>query len=154
MQFTEALCLIQSCFQRRPLVIGKSSFGIYLLDKWKIKDLDAEDKHSPVVLACDNKHLYKWNAAAATPSFPVWHSRLGHMSCGKMNLVSRHVKFINNTKDFMCDICPRAKQHRLPFPTSHISSSKIFELLHVDTWGPYHTKNPVGHRYFFTIVDD
>jgi len=26
--------------------------------------------------------------------------------------------------------------------------------VHVDTWGPYHTKTHAGHRYFLTIVDD
>jgi len=29
-----------------------------------------------------------------------------------------------------------------------------FELVHVDTWGPYHTKTYSGHRYFLSIVDD
>ena len=29
-----------------------------------------------------------------------------------------------------------------------------FELIHVDTWGPYHTKTYSGHRYFLTIMDD
>jgi len=57
-------------------------------------------------------------------------------------------------KDFVCDICPKAKQHRLPFPNSKTSSDCIFQLVHVDTWGPYHTKTHTRHRYFFTIVDD
>jgi len=76
------------------------------------------------------------------------------MSLGKMSLVSQHARFCNNIKDFVYEICPKAKQHRLPFPTSHISTSSTFELLHIDTWGPYHTKTPVGHRYFLTIVDE
>jgi len=84
----------------------------------------------------------------------MWHKRLGHMSLGKMSLVSQHAHFFNNTKNFVCEVCPKAKQHRLPFPTSHISTSQVFELLHIDTWGPYHTKTPVRHRYFLTIVDD
>ena len=60
----------------------------------------------------------------------------------------------HNEQHFVCDICPKAKQHRLPFPTSKSTSVKAFELIHVDTWGPYHTKMHVGHRYFLTIVDD
>jgi len=35
----------------------------------------------------------------------------------------------------MCEICPKAKQHRLSFHVSDISSICIFELIHVDTWG-------------------
>jgi len=60
-------------------------------------------------------------------------------------------------KDFCslpCDICPRAKQHRLPFKSSSITSTQPFDLIHVDTWGPYHVKTANGHRYFLTLVDD
>jgi len=53
-----------------------------------------------------------------------------------------------------CDICHRAKQQRLPFHSSSITSSKAFDLIHVDTWGPYHTKTIHGQRYFLTLVDD
>jgi len=76
------------------------------------------------------------------------------MSIGKMNIVSQFAKFHNNSRDFVCEICLKAKHHRLSFPTSYISTSSIFKLLHIDSWGPYHTKTPVGHRYVLTIVDD
>ena len=51
-------------------------------------------------------------------------------------------------------LTPKAKQQRLPFQLSTISTSTHFELVHVDTWGPYHTKTYSGHRFFLTIVDD
>jgi len=57
-------------------------------------------------------------------------------------------------KYFVCEVCPKAKQHRLPFPHNKTSSDYIFQLLYVDTWGPYHTKTSAGHRHFLTIVDD
>ena len=53
-----------------------------------------------------------------------------------------------------CDICPRAKQQKLPFHTCSITSTKPFDLLHVDTWGPYQTKATSGQRYFLTLIDD
>jgi len=53
-----------------------------------------------------------------------------------------------------CDICPKVKQQRLPFQLSIIFASYPFELIHVDTWGPYHIKIYTGHRFFLTIVDD
>jgi len=53
-----------------------------------------------------------------------------------------------------CAICPKARQQRLPFPLSTITTSFPFELVHVDTWGPYHTKTHACHRFFLTIVDD
>jgi len=42
----------------------------------------------------------------------------------------------------------------MSFPLSTISTKLPFELVHVDTWGPYHTKTYIGYRYFLTIVDD
>ncbi|CAL8991399.1 unnamed protein product [Prunus brigantina] len=59
------------------------------------------------------------------------------------------VSFENN-----CDICPMAKQTRLPFPLSSISSNVPFALLHCDIWGPHKIKSHSGARYFLTIVDD
>lgn len=32
--------------------------------------------------------------------------------------------------------------------------SSLFELIHIDTWGPYYTPAYDGFRYFLTIVDD
>ena len=31
---------------------------------------------------------------------------------------------------------------------------KAFELVHIDTWGPFSVPTVDGFRYFFTIVDD
>jgi hypothetical protein len=36
-----------------------------------------------------------------------------------------------------CDVCALAKQSRLPFSVSSISSVRPFELIHCDMWGPY-----------------
>ncbi|KAJ0587500.1 putative RNA-directed DNA polymerase [Helianthus annuus] len=53
-----------------------------------------------------------------------------------------------------CTICPKARQHRLPFPNSTRSTSAIFDLIHIDIWGPYNTSTYNGYKYFLTIVDD
>ena len=42
----------------------------------------------------------------------------------------------------------------MTFPTCRIVFVTTFKLLHADTCNPYHTKTHVGHRYFFTIVDN
>ena len=47
-----------------------------------------------------------------------------------------------------------AKQHRLPFGTSEISSEKPFDLIHCDIWGRYKHSSLSGAHYFLTIVDD
>jgi len=156
--FTENACFIQGHSLRRPLAIGKSLLGLYILDKDNVWDMDTQAKGSDVAVTFVSNSLWGnksgCNAVITAARFDVWHNRLGHMSVSKMNVVPQLANFHNNSKHFVCEICLKAKQHRLPFPTSQISTSSTFELLHIDTWGPYHTKTPLGHRYFLTIVDD
>lgn len=54
----------------------------------------------------------------------------------------------------MCHVCPQARLHRKLFSHSTIKSSCIFELIHVDIWGPFIHAPYNGHRYFLTIVND
>jgi len=68
--------------------------------------------------------------------------------------VLKDFNFNKDSCSLPCDICPRAKQRRLPFHSSSISSTKPFDLIHVDTCGPYHTKTTNGQRNFLTLVDD
>ncbi|XP_075076668.1 uncharacterized protein LOC107795030 [Nicotiana tabacum] len=41
-----------------------------------------------------------------------------------------------------------------PFPVSTIKSRNVFDLIHIDTSGPYKSNTYNGFRYFLTIVDD
>jgi len=86
------------------------------------------------------------------PNVDLWHVRLGHVPCSVMKKFD-FIKFAHNS-DFVCDVCPKAKQTRLPFPLSHIHSKKIFDMIHVDTWGPYKSSTYDGFRYFLTVDDD
>lgn len=54
----------------------------------------------------------------------------------------------------VCDICQFSKQTRQPFTNVVVKSSKIFDLIHVDLWGPYKERSLSGAQYFLTIVDD
>lgn len=51
-------------------------------------------------------------------------------------------------------VCSLAKQYRLKFPSSTNISSSLFQLVHMNVWGPH--KHPTYYRkhYFLTIVDD
>lgn len=84
----------------------------------------------------------------------VWHIRLGHMSITSMKNISSLPHFHINKAATPCAICLLARQHRLPFPNSHISTTRVFELIHIDTWGPYKTATHDIFKYFLTIVDD
>uniref|UniRef100_A0A0V0IVR9 Putative ovule protein n=1 Tax=Solanum chacoense TaxID=4108 RepID=A0A0V0IVR9_SOLCH len=60
----------------------------------------------------------------------------------------------SNKQSFTCTICPMARQIRMPFPDSTTTTTKVFELLHIDLWGPYHVPTHNGYYYFLTMVDD
>ena len=153
-EFSEDFCFLQGHFQKKPLVIGSCVEGLYVLDRNMIQEAQWRFQQATSETTRHNKSLNNCNAVTSASEFSIWHSRLGHMSFGKMKLVSQHLNYCSNKRDFVCQVCPKAKQHRLPFPSSSILATSIFELLHIDTWGPYHTKTPAGHRYFLTIVDD
>ena len=54
----------------------------------------------------------------------------------------------------ICAPCHLAKQHKLSFPLSKTNSQNVFDLIHIDIWGPLGTPSLHGHKYFLTIVDD
>lgn len=53
-----------------------------------------------------------------------------------------------------CDVCIHAKQSRATFPNSLNKTTSVFELVHVDLWGPYRTPALCGSTYVLTIWDD
>lgn len=56
--------------------------------------------------------------------------------------------------DTISQICPAAKKSRTPFSHSCVKTTAMFELIHIDIWGPYQTKTSDGCNQFLTIVDD
>ncbi|XP_019438974.1 PREDICTED: uncharacterized protein LOC109344676 [Lupinus angustifolius] len=85
----------------------------------------------------------------------VWHSRLGHLSHKKMTIMQSVFPSIKCNKSLdPCEICHLAKHKKLPFNDSSSKSQSMFDLVHVDIWGPISTPSTFGHKYFLTIVDD
>ena len=83
----------------------------------------------------------------------LWHCRLGHFPFPQM----RHLQIQScnfPSVDCICHISPQARQQYNSFPISNSRACKLFELLHVDLWGPYATPTYNGYKYFLTIVDD
>ena len=82
----------------------------------------------------------------------LWHFRLGHMS-NKMLRVAQHSDHtISVPSDNFCSICPIAKQKKLSFPLSKSRASFVFDLIHIDIWGPYRVPTLSGHQFFLTVV--
>jgi hypothetical protein len=109
---------------------------------------------------------------ATTPSFPelsctafvstlvknvnadVWHFRLGHLTQSRLSLLHDVLPSIACKFTTVCTVCPLARHRRLSFPTSSSISSSIFDLIHVDIWGPFSVQSINDSSFFFTIVDD
>ncbi|XP_019241225.1 PREDICTED: uncharacterized protein LOC109221215 [Nicotiana attenuata] len=91
-------------------------------------------------------------AAKTESDVMLWHVRLGHLLFNAM----KHINSISFLPTHICDcdVCPQARQSRSPFPISHIKTNQAFDLIHIDTWGPYRTPTHNGYKYFLTIVDD
>ncbi|XP_019423033.1 PREDICTED: uncharacterized protein LOC109332504 [Lupinus angustifolius] len=85
----------------------------------------------------------------------IWRVRLGHLSHKKMITMQKLFPSIvcNKTKD-PCHKCHLAKQKKLPYNDSISKSANIFDLVHMDIWGPFYVPSTYGHKYFLTIVDD
>ncbi|WVY96787.1 hypothetical protein V8G54_028938 [Vigna mungo] len=84
----------------------------------------------------------------------LWHFRLGHLSSSRLNALNQKFPFISKDSHEICDICHLAKQKKLPYSPSSSRCSKIFELIHMDIWGPFSKTSIHGHKYFLTILDD
>lgn len=54
----------------------------------------------------------------------------------------------------MCLTCLATEFTKLPFQLSDSYASKPFDLVHLDTWGPYKVCTRGRYRYFLTLVDD
>lgn len=123
---------------KQILALGKAHNGLYLVDN----SLISSRTSTPTVFAYINNKLQT----------EIWHCRLGHLPFDKLKSIS-HIPCIS-IPDVICDICPKARMHRSSFPQSVIKSCTIFEMLHVDLWGPYGHSTYNGYKFFLAIVDD
>jgi len=63
----------------------------------------------------------------------IWHFRLGHLSNAILALLKHNnVPLYNANKMIDCELCPLAKQKRLPFTSNSHISSHFFDLIHCD----------------------
>ena len=136
------LCFIQDLALWSTIGIGKEINGLYLL---KMGDLASTSScFSSFISVSINK----------TQPY-IWHARLRHLSNAKLALMNKNnVSLINSNEKFHCDICPLAKQKRLPFNTSSHISNECFDLIHCDLWELFSVSTIDGFRFFLTIVDD
>lgn len=69
-------------------------------------------------------------------SHDLWHYRLGHVSTSTLQLLlDVSLNFQSMNTNFICDIYPQAKQHRLSLSSRQHTSQKPFDMIHCDIWG-------------------
>jgi len=136
-------CKIQEVNSLRVIGLAKLRKGLYYLADSK---MSTHLQPNNVVI----------NHTAATPitTSNLWHFRLRHLSGNRLNILCQTYPFISRHVDEICDVCHLAKQRRLSYLPSLNKASKIFELIHLDIWGPYSKQSVHGHKYFLTILDD
>ena len=127
--FTQNKCILQNLSQKSSLVLGELKSGLYAVDEGTNHNSRADLVAATGV------------ATQSSEESKLWHLRLGHLPFKKLHHVC-NINNYNKTIDFICQICPQARQTRLPFPKSLFKSKKCFELLHIDVWGPLQGQDP------------
>lgn len=154
--FSATSCFLQGPSLRRPLDPGKVKDGLYLLQTFHPMSGTHLQTNQTISFPVNNCHqsVCTLFSNSEFSCGTLWHVRLGHMPISSMKHISvlPQNAFVSNPHP--CSICPLARQHKLPFPKSTSSTSHIFELIHIDTWGPYKTTTYDGFKYFLTIVDN
>lgn len=86
-------------------------------------------------LAAAASSLFASNSPIPT-TYELWHYRLSHVSDSYLSLLSNTLSHFTSNKIFFCGICPFTKLHCLHFPSSLHKTTKPFEIVHCDLWGP------------------
>ena len=91
----------------------------------------------------------------ATGTLEDWHQKLVHQHYARVKhiLATQDIKIKNSSGNF-CKDCAIGKAHRLPFPKSETSTTRIGQLIHMDLCGPMQVNLLSGSRYFFLLKDD
>lgn len=131
--FNKHGCMLQDLSIKEDILFGRKENDLYKLVKGcnddKIDDeVPLSTRTDGKVVSCDN-----------VVNLKLIHARFGHLSSSKM----QHIAFCKckNLKDSFCDTCSLAKHHKLPFNLSKSIAATLFDLIHVDLWGPYRTKS-------------
>lgn len=68
----------------------------------------------------------------------MWHKRLEHPSFSRLDVISQSLGTTRhkNKGTSFCHVCHLAKQRKLSYPSPNKICNSIFELLHIDIWGP------------------
>ena len=136
--FFPDFCFLPDLATKKTIGLGRQCDGLYYLSTNTTSPLNLVDP--------------KVNQTSLQPD--LWHRRLGHPSIQPLKHLADSILKISFVPNKVCDICHLAKQTRLPFGLSSISTSEPFEMIPCDIWGAFRVSSLSGAYYFLTIVDD
>lgn len=61
---------------------------------------------------------------------------------------------VNNSVSNLYNLCQLVESHRLPISHVHVKALAIFDIIHVDLWGPFPMISSQNMRYLLFLVDD
>ncbi|GJY26193.1 cysteine-rich receptor-like protein kinase 8 [Tanacetum coccineum] len=126
--FYPNLCVIQDLRTRKVHGLGRKIGGLYHLLNVPIDQVDVKlrmEVENSVNISLFSCSAGVYNKTMCPGMYSLWHHKLGYISVTKM----KHVQCSD-----------------VPFV--------VFELIHMDTWGPYKVPTNGKFKYFLTIVDD
>ncbi|KAK8936721.1 hypothetical protein KSP39_PZI012567 [Platanthera zijinensis] len=130
--FTSTTCSFQDPDSQRTIATGTESGGLYFLD---------------------NISAFSTFSSTSTDLLQ-WHLRLGHAPPHLLRQLLPHLPA--QGPPLNCEACQLGKHHRSSFPPKHVrGSTRPFDLIHSDIWGPSPTPTVGrGSSYFVTFIDD
>ena len=115
---------------RTTQAFGEMKEGLYLMQPTSTKS-EVSFKNNVVSFQKKNNPILQSSSvsfpvsANVVPTFNLWHVRLGHVPYSVMKTLTFIQSSFNS--DHVCDVCPKARQTRLPFPVSQIHSQQVFD---------------------------
>ncbi|GAA0172128.1 hypothetical protein LIER_41279 [Lithospermum erythrorhizon] len=135
-------CLLQDSKTSKVVGVARVEKGLYVLRPVSFVDRIVKNcVNTDVVILNVSNCLVK----VASSHVNLWHCRLGHVSS---DVMKRCIEFDDNidhkgnNETDVCYVCPLAH------------SVELFELLHIDVWGPYRETTRQDTRFFLTVVED
>ncbi|KAL2924831.1 Retrovirus-related Pol polyprotein from transposon TNT 1-94 [Bienertia sinuspersici] len=159
--FHSGTCMIQDCQSLTTRAMGRAWNGLFYLNTEDLggKDDDVERgmkleeiKKTRNPASCNVIEKHHCNLAR-DDLCNLWHCRFGHAPLNKISKTGCLPEFWSKCND-VCLICPMARFTKQPFWHSDSHASELFELIHIDVWGPYRVATRGNYKYFLTIVDD
>jgi len=84
----------------------------------------------------------------------LWHYRLGHPFDKVLHKICKDCVNVPFNSNETCECCCLGKQQKLKFPLSISRARNLFDIVHMDIWGPINKPFIYDHKYFLTIVGD